>query len=108
MKLSIGDKLEVMRDVYQDYQGTCIFRKSDILTVTKPTGHNVKYPTVFETDVPKHYTKFSSFNFSVNEHIDTNILKLLDISKNGIARICECGADKHGFASHSQWCGKLN
>lgn len=19
---------------------------------------------------------------------------------------CECGKDKHGFASHSEWCGK--
>ena len=23
-------------------------------------------------------------------------------------KVCECGADKHGFASHSNWCPKYD
>lgn len=71
---------------YLDYANECINSDPKIIQIFSPKGKSAKeilggpFPIVFKTK--------------------EELLKKHEI------KICECGTDKHGFASHSDWCPK--
>jgi hypothetical protein len=44
-------------------------------------------------------------NYFVNTISSEQLDNAMGLTK---LKICECGREKHGFASHSQWCGMFN
>lgn len=117
--VKVGDKLEVVTDQYQTPRGT-------ILTVTKV------YPSTsnhFDTDDPTGkkselmfwghaltggYLKplstgplpFRKLTEAELRQPTWDIKDLKSLPIVNLDPVCECGADKHGFASHSGWCPK--
>ena len=117
--VKVGDKLEVMTDRYDVPKGT-------VLTVTNVYDSTWNF---FDTDNPTGHGKppLSFWEFAITrgylKPLNPGLLPFVPIPKHAIAPtwniedlkpwtkinpipICECGADKHGFASHSSWCGK--
>lgn len=114
--VQIGDKLEAVIDFIGASKGT-------ILTVTRVNHPNslfftgvsfAGYPLCFSyTTITNGNLKPVQAPLSVSipfpqvygqKEIDINIG--IDHQSSKPDPVCECGADKHGFASHSNWCGK--
>lgn len=116
MGLKIGDKLEVATDQYESPKGT-------ILTVTKvynSSSNNFEATDpagiifwFWDLSITGGYLKSISPGplpfVPIPNHVAYPTWKIEDIKpwvKFNPIPICECGADKHGFASHSTWCEK--
>jgi hypothetical protein len=105
--VNIGDKLEVMINSYVVPKGT-------ILTVKKP----LDAAGIFYTDNPTGKdTCLGFWDISLTSgHLKivkthpllaalNRELAIMGITKEQVkVKICECGKERHGFASHSRWC----
>lgn len=116
--IKIGDKLEVVTDEYDDAP------RGTILTVIKVYSDTLDH---FDTDDPSGKCPMLMFwshaitggylkplspgplpftpLTGAESHTLYSIYKLTKWA-NITNPVCECGTDKHGFASHSGWCPK--
>lgn len=74
----VGDKVKI--NGYRDYEGYPIRIEGEIISIHSPF----------------YIIKAEGHEYRAYES-DLELLK---------PRVCECGKDKHGFASHSKWCDK--
>ena len=100
IQLKVGDKVELIRDCLYFSIGT-------ILTIVELDNPDIGYPQSFRTEETK---RFQFGTWWDKSHFTLGILRLANSSNilQNQVPTCQCGKDRHGFASHSQWCDKYS